>query len=299
MNYLRAWFFAISFVFVLQANASDLKSKEDFCKQVNKRFKEFKWKRIICNPERWDVYGYSSQGNPILYQKFGFEIDDSSIPVNLVLCSIHGDEANGSYACFHIVRDMIYGRLRDLKKMKIVVAPIVNPDGFLNRTRTNARGVDINRNLPTADWDGNSLKVWKSYKNDPNKYPGEKANSEIESQFQVELIRRFSPDKVIAIHAPYGFIDIDGPGDSKYYGAWQLSKKARLVALDMQAESKNFLKLVDFRFFPGSLGNYAGNERKIPTYTIELPATDTSKADFYWTILRKPLLNAMTIKVNN
>ena len=151
MNYLSAWFFAISFVFVLQANASELKSKEDFCKQVNKRFKQFKWKRIICNPERWDVYGHSSQGNPLLYQKFGFEVDDSSIPVNLVLCSIHGGEANGSYACFHIVRDMIYGRLRDLKKMKIVVAPIVNPDGFLNGTRTNSRGVDINRNLPTAD----------------------------------------------------------------------------------------------------------------------------------------------------
>ena len=285
-------------VYSFIGHTEEVDLKKEFCHKVNKRFKEFKWKRIVCNPERWEVYGVSSNGNPIFFQKFGFDDIRNTAPVSLVLCSIHGDEANGAYACFHLVRDLVYGNNEVLKKTRIVVAPIVNPDGFLSGARTNARGVDINRNLPTKDWESSSKKVWNNYRNDPNKYPGEKANSEIESQFQVELIKRYNPDKIIAIHAPYGFIDIDGPGDTKYYGAVQLSKRARLVALDMQAESKQFLKLVDFRFFPGSLGNYAGNERKIPTYTIELPATDTGKADYYWSILRRPLLKALSTKIN-
>ena len=40
------------------------------------------------------------------------------------------------------------------KDKKIVIAPLVNPDGFFSKPpkRTNSRGVDINRNFPTRDW---------------------------------------------------------------------------------------------------------------------------------------------------
>ena len=36
-------------------------------------------------------------------------------------------------------------------------------------------------------------------------------------------------------------------------------------------------KITDYPFFTGSLGNYAGNERQIPTYTLELPNSDWPK----------------------
>jgi hypothetical protein len=57
------------------------------------------------------------------------------------------------------------------------------------------------------------------------------------------------------------------------------------------------LKFVDYRFFPGSLGNYAGNERKIPIYTLELPTAYAAKSHDYWTIIRSALLNALNYKV--
>ena len=40
--------------------------------------------------------------------------------------------------------------------------------------------------------------------------------------------------------------------------------------------------MVDYSFYPGSLGNFAGNERDIPTITLELETTDPKKIDEYW-----------------
>ncbi|MCK5286717.1 MAG: hypothetical protein KAJ59_02785, partial [Thermodesulfovibrionia bacterium] len=54
---------------------------------------------------------------------------------------------------------------------------------------------------------------------------------------------------------------------------------------------------IDFCFYPGSLGNYAGNEKKIPTYTMELPTTKPSKAYDYWSALRFALMKALRFKV--
>jgi murein peptide amidase A len=40
--------------------------------------------------------------------------------------------------------------------------------------------------------------------------------------------------------------------------------------------------VLDFAFYPGSLGNYAGNERHVPTVTLELSSTNPRFADKYW-----------------
>ncbi len=296
-QYLFLFIVLTTLNFSIQASDQAEKKKEDFCQKINSTFKQNKWKRIICKAERWQTYGYSSQGHPLLFQEFGFENQDKNVPINLIFCSVHGDESNGAYACFHLVRDILFDHPDTLKKMKLVIAPIVNPEGFFKHTRTNGNGVDINRNLPTSDWDQKAKELWNKFKNDPNKFPGEKSNSEPETKFQVGRIEKYHPDKIISIHAPYGFIDLDGPGDTKYYNFLKINKRARLVALEMQASSKRVLKFVDFRFFPGSLGNYAGFERKIPTYTIEFPSTQISKADYYWSIVRVPLLKALTTKI--
>ena len=48
------------------------------------------------------------------------------------------------------------------KNVRIVVAPLVNPDGFLRNvpTRTNANRVDLNRNFFTIDWFERAQKYW-------------------------------------------------------------------------------------------------------------------------------------------
>ncbi|MEF9438463.1 MAG: hypothetical protein L0922_06930, partial [Candidatus Mariimomonas ferrooxydans] len=49
----------------------------------------------------------------------------------------------------------------------------------------------------------------------------------------------------------------------------------------------------------GSLGNYAGIERNIPTYTVELLTADSSKAYYYWVSLKFALLKALSFEVND
>jgi protein MpaA len=272
------------------------KAKKSFCSRVNKTFRKFHWNAIVCNPNTWKVHDYTAKGRPLMYQEFGFTPNNKK-PITLFMCGVHGDEGTGIYLCFHLAREILFDRPNILKEFRVILAPIVNPDGYLAGTRTNSRGVDPNRNLPTKDFKSMAMKVWSKYKKDPRKYPGKSAASEKESQFQVYLINKFTPDKIVSVHAPYGFLDYDGPGDRKYYNLVRVEQRAKYLALNIQANSNKFLKVVDFRFFPGSLGNYAGNERKIPTYTLELPSVKTSKANYYWDKLKFALTKALAFSV--
>ena len=272
-------------------------TKNNFCDAVNNKFIQFGWNQIICNPDRWRTFSYTARGNPLLYEEFGFHETSNKSPVNLLLCGVHGDEPSGIYICFQLIREILFDNPQALKDHRLVMAPIVNPDGFFANTRHNANGVDPNRNLPTKDWDQLAHKVWLNYKKDPRKYPGAQSGSEPESKLQTYLINKYKPDKIISIHSPLGFLDFDGPGDQKYHNLIRIEKRAKYLGLNIEANSKNLLKLVDFRFFPGSIGNYAGNERKIPTYTIELPSSDPLMAQDYWSALRFALLKALRFEV--
>ena len=301
---MKLFFFLFSIMIVIAVSGNNAMSsipkertKNKFCDAVNYKFLQFGWNKIICNPDRWTTFNYSSKGNPIVYEEFGFNVTNNKSPVNLVLCGVHGDEPSGIYICFQLVREMLFDNPEALKDLRLVIAPIVNPDGFFANTRENANGVDPNRNLPTQDWNRLAQKVWINYKKDPRKYPGAQGGSEPESRLQAYLINKYKPDKIITIHAPLGFLDFDGPGDQKYNNLIRLENRAKYLGLNIEANSKNLLKLVDYRFFPGSLGNYAGNERKIPTYTIELPSSDPSIAHDYWSDLRFALLRALSFEV--
>ena len=272
-------------------------SGKDFCDAVNDKFLQFRWNTITCNPDLWKTFDYSSQGHPLLYQEVGFDKPDNRGPVNILLCGVHGDEPSGIYTCFQLVKEILSENSPALRDFKLVVAPLVNPDGFFANSRQNGNGVDPNRNLPTEDWDRLAQEIWVKHGKDPRKYPGDKSGSEVESQFQTSLINKYKPDKIIAIHSPLGFLDFDGPGDQKYHGLFRAGQRAKVLGSIIEANTKDFIKLVDFQFFPGSLGNYAGQERKIPTYTLELPSSDPSMAHDYWTVLRVALVKALSFEV--
>ena len=268
-------------------------TKNNFCDAVNYKFLEFGWNKIICNQDRWTSVNNTAKGYPLLYQEFGFNETNNNSPVNLLLCGVHGDEPSSIYICFHLVREFLYDNPTSSNDFRLVIAPIVNPEGFFANTRQNANGVDPNRNLPTSDWDQSAHKVWSKYKKDPRKYPGLKSGSEAESRFQTYLINKYKPDKIISIHAPLGFLDFDGPGDQKLYNLIRVEQRAKYLGLNIEANSQNLLELVDFRFFPGSIGNYAGNERNIPTYTLELPTSKPRNAHKYWKLFRPAIQSAI------
>lgn len=169
----------------------------------------------------------------------------------LLIGGIHGDEYSSVSIVFKWMR-ILNDHHSGLFHWQIV--PVLNPDGLLRKKsqRMNDNDVDLNRNFPMGDWENTALKYWidKTKKN-PRRYPGKSPLSEPESSWLVEYINEYNPDVIVAVHAPHGIVDYDGPRNAPY-------KLGRL-----------YLNLLGT--YPGSLGNYAGIQREIPVVTIELP----------------------------
>lgn len=199
-----------------------------------------------------ELSGAASASNaPIMYKEYAPLADKLPLGKVLLLGGVHGDEYSSVSIVFKWLQtlDRFHSGLFHWR-----VIPLVNPDGLLRveSTRTNANGVDINRNFPTPDWDETALKYWAGKTgSNPRHYPGPDAASEPETAWLVDEIEKFGPDVIVSVHAPHGVVDYDGPEDGPH-------KLGRL-----------YLNLLGT--FPGSLGNYAGIQKNIPVVTIELP----------------------------
>ena len=166
----------------------------------------------------------------------------------LFLGVTHGDEPQGKYL---IERYLDLLTQKDIKtKNAMLFIPCVNPDGLQLKTRTNANGVDINRNFPTKNWE-------KTEKNEF--FGGETPNSETETQFLVYVIDKYKPDVIISFHAPYAIVNYDG--DAK-----ELADEISNITGYPVQESIGYPT-------PGSFGTFAGIEKKIPTITLEVDET--------------------------
>jgi protein MpaA len=165
----------------------------------------------------------------------------------LVLSVVHGDELEGGS-----VARRWNERLLDIDSRNTWrIIPILNPDGMDMKKRVNARGVDLNRNFPSNDWEELAIKYWKEKKNqDPRRYPGSIAGSEPETKCAMAHMDDFKPDFIVSIHTPYGVLDFDGP---------------RVTV----PKFKN-LPWVRLGTFPGSLGRYMWKDKNVPVLTVEL-----------------------------
>lgn len=166
----------------------------------------------------------------------------------LTLSLIHGDELPS----LNVTRNWIARLMKIESRNAWRVIPIANPDGVAKVTRTNSRGVDINRNFPTEDWQKTALEVWKNkMKSDPRRYPGPDSASEKETRCLLKHIEEFNPDFIISIHTPLGVLDFDGPAKVKF---------------------PHFQPLpwISLGNYPGSLGRYMWRDKKVPVLTIEL-----------------------------
>lgn len=195
--------------------------------------------------------GRSINNAPILIKEYPPLARRSPLGKVLLIGGIHGDEYSSVSIVFKWMRtlDIYHSGLFHWN-----IVPLMNPDGLLRRKsqRMNENNVDLNRNFPMADWENTALRHWiEVTKRNKRRYPGEAALSEPESKWLVDHIDEFNPDVIVAVHAPHGIVDYDGPRN----GPYKLGK----------------LHLNLLGTYPGSLGNYAGIQRKIPVVTIELP----------------------------
>lgn len=156
----------------------------------------------------------------------------------LVIGVFHGDEPQGKYLIEQYLKE---------NNSDLLFIPCLNPDGMSSGVRTNSNGVDLNRNFPTSNWkltDKNEF------------FGGEKAGSEIETKFIINIIEKYKPELILTLHAPFKVVNYDGD-------AQKISEKISEIIKYPVEPSIGYPT-------PGSFGTYCGIERKIPTITLEL-----------------------------
>ena len=142
------------------------------------------------------------------------------------------------------------------KTNNLLFIPCLNPDGMQLGQRTNANGVDLNRNFRTKNW-GENLGDNATCDDEKSAYYGGiSAGSEIETKFLINIIQEFNPKTILTLHAPYKVVNYDGP-------AKELAEKISAI-INYPVEASIGYPT------PGSFGTYAGVERQISTITLEL-----------------------------
>lgn len=269
----------LNFKEMLLDKAAQTAAIRDLCTDVNAKFRHYGWRDDACGQIAWRADLKTNGGRPLLYVEFG-----RGEETTLILGGVHPDELTPIPIAFRIANYLSVHQSDLAANERVLIAPLVNPDGFLKprASRTNANGIDLNRNFLTFDWYAKARRLWVDRRaRAASHYPGYFPNSEIETLFQVQLIDQAKPDKILSIHAPLGFLDYDGPGDGLSNNLTPTQAKAKQLVQTISEKSRNY-RVVDYSFYPGSLGNYAGNERGIPTVTLELEKTDPAMVELYW-----------------
>ena len=234
--------------------------------------------RALCDGARLAESKYRSVGGTPLYMR-DIAPDQARLRV-LVTGAIHGDELSSASVALHWIRLAADEQMQMPQTVHWRFLPVLNPDGVLAHPpkRTNGNGVDLNRNFPTPNWERDAAVYWqKRTGKDPRRWPGPKPLSEPESRFLHEQMQSFKPHLIVAIHAPYGVLDFDGPSVPP-------SRLGRLY-------------LDQVGIFPGSLGNYGGVHKGVPVVTIELPNSLRTPLDAEMRQMWLDLLRWMAVKV--
>jgi len=174
----------------------------------------------------------------------------------LVVGVVHGDEPQGE----KIVEQMM--KLPHVNR--VLYIPCLNPDGRDIGTRTNASGVDLNRNFPAQNW--------KRLPQD-RYFGGEEPLSEAEAQFLKQIIDTYTPDVILTLHTPFEVVNYDGD-------AREISQKMAELSGYRLEESIGYET-------PGSFGTYFGAEQGYPIITLEMKEIDDCEQ--LWTELKDAL----------
>lgn len=177
--------------------------------------------------------------------KLGNKIELIGEGKTLIIGVFHGDEPQGKFLIE-----------KYMKTNGLMFIPCLNPDGIQLGRRTNANGVDLNRNFPTKNWGEDTSLAGD---NPSDYFGGASAGSEIETQFVIDVIEKYKPELIITLHAPYKVVNYDGP-------AREIAEKiSEIIKYPVEAS-------IGYPT-PGSFGTYTGVERQIPSITLELDET--------------------------
>ena len=172
----------------------------------------------------------------------------------LIFAAIHGEESETTLALSRALRQLP----EPSPHCAVVLA--ANPDGLLRGTRGNVRGVELNRNFPTRDWQPDPVphRFTLGGPRDVMLSPGPHAGSEPEVQALLALLADLRPEVAIALHAPLACID---DANQSALGRWLAERTGLPFVTDVGYPT------------PGSFGTW-GREHELPVITYEFPLAD-------------------------
>lgn len=190
-------------------------------------------------PQRGDFppgtrqYGSSELGAPLLW----FPAPQADSRSGLIIAGTHGDENSSIVTLSCALRTL----KPELRRHHVVLT--VNPDGCQLGLRANARGVDLNRNFPAANWkQGETVYRWNSAaaERDVVLLTGEQPGSERETEALCQLIHQIHPAWVVSftIRWPASKIRATArwvagwptPSPCRWWAAWATTRRAPLAA---------------------------------------------------------------------
>jgi protein MpaA len=194
--------------------------------------------------------GHSVEGDEIK----AFRSETKAENYIYLMAGTHGDEVEGVY-----VLQNLFDWLKsdDSFDIPLVVLPILNVDGYRMGTRTNAQGVDLNRNYATDCWTPEARAA---------KYnPGANALSEPENQFLVKLFDKFPPRLILTFHSWKPMINYNG--DCKEVAELLERHNSYPICDDIKGHPT-----------PGSLGEFGPKKYQSPVLTFECPLISEEKS---------------------
>jgi protein MpaA len=146
--------------------------------------------------EREFVIGSSQGGRAIVAERFG----TPGGPVVLLVGLIHGDEKGSNPVLTSVRRDLIANG----SPADVWIIRTASPDGAASHLRENSRGVDLNRNFPTSDWQRTPR---------GRNFSGPSAASESETRALVSFVKTYRPVLSIWFHQVGPMVDPHPLGD--------------------------------------------------------------------------------------
>lgn len=149
--------------------------------------------------------GFSVEGRPI----YVFKIGEGSVDI-LFIGGLHtGTEKN----TFDLTKSVLkyYGDNLEVlpKNISLYIIPVVNPDGLAKNIHNNAKGVDLNRNWPTENWQADTYHPTYGVKKGAG---GERPLSELETESLYNFIKTLQPDVTFIWHSQAGTVQSNNVG---------------------------------------------------------------------------------------
>lgn len=198
-------------------------------------------------------WAFSSKGLPIpLYQSH-----ENPLGGLLWIGGVHGDEPEGVELATKTLNWLKTHKVESPFQWSLI--PCLNPDGVTLKQRVNGNNVDLNRNYPSQDWNGEHSK--KRY------YPGPTPGSEPEVQALTKLIKHTQPKLIVHCHSWKPCVVYSGEGGAR--------------AAQLLAECSGYKLQTHIGYdTPGSLSSYASKDKNIPVICIE--EQDHIDLDLVW-----------------